>query len=34
MIKKFGLKFGGLQQKILNLVLIFILAIVVVFVAG
>lgn len=28
MIKKFGLTFGGLEQKILNLVLIFMLAIV------
>ena len=34
MIKKFGIKFGGLQQKILNLVLIFILAIVGVFFAA
>ena len=31
MIKRFGLTFGGLQQKILNLVLIFILAIIGVF---
>ncbi len=33
MIKKFGLTFGGLQQKILNLVLVFILAIMAVVVA-
>ena len=33
MVKKFGIKCGGLQQKILNLVLIFILAIVGVFAA-
>ncbi|MCR5121640.1 MAG: SpoIIE family protein phosphatase [Ruminococcus sp.] len=33
MIKKFGMTLGGLQQKILNLVLIFILAIVGVFMA-
>lgn len=33
MIKKFGLTFGGLQQKILNLVLIFLLAIIAVFAA-
>lgn len=33
MVQKFGIKFGGLQQKILNLVLIFILAIVGVFAA-
>ena len=31
MIKKFGLTFGGLQQKILNLVLIFLLALLAVF---
>ena len=34
MIKKFGLTFGGLQQKILNLVLIVILLIVGAFVAA
>ena len=33
MIKKFGLTLGGLQQKILNLVLIFILAIIGIYVA-
>ena len=33
MVQKFGIKFGGLQQKILNLVLIFILAIIGVFAA-
>ena len=33
MIKKFGLTIGGLQQKILNLVLIFVLAIVGIYVA-
>ena len=33
MIKKFGLTLGGLQQKILNLVLIFILLIIGLYVA-
>ncbi len=31
MVKKFGLKFGGLQQKILNLVLVFLIALIAIF---